>query len=179
MLLKAVSFRPWNFSRPPGMASGSTGIAYVKAAEMPACVGTVLFPDCKAAEAASQVANTAVSHTATLRVTVEPGLNPDSVAIAPGPPAAAGFQVPGTVVVEARNGDGRKDLLMVASEDPYSTAATKVVPVNGLPEESLTRAKPRLLRLIWPWPRAETIHVNHTKTHKRLIIRYSRILAAD
>ncbi len=116
--------------------------------ESPTWVGTVLLLACKAADAASQVAKTALSHTTTLSDTVVPGLNPVSVAIAPGPPTAAGFQVPGYVVVEARNGDGRNALLTVASEDPYSTAATKVVPVNGLPVESLTRAKPRLLRLI-------------------------------
>ena len=51
-------------------------------------------------------------------------------------------------MVEARNGDGRKALLMAPSEEPYSTAATKVVPVSGLPLASLTSAKPRLLRLI-------------------------------
>ena len=77
------------------MANGSAGIAYVKAAEIPAWVGTVLFPACNAASAASQVANTAVSQTATLSVTVEPGANPDRVAMPPGPPVAAGFQVPG------------------------------------------------------------------------------------
>ena len=108
----------------------------------------MLLLACKAAAAASQVAKTALSHTTTLSITVVPGLNPDSVAMVPGPPTAAGFHVPGYVVVEARNGDGRKALLMVPSEEPYSTAATKVVPVSGLPVESLTSAKPRLLRLI-------------------------------
>ena len=120
----------------------------MNAAERPAWVGTVLLPACKAAAAASQVANTAVSHTATLSVTVVPGLTPENTAMDPGPPTAAGFQVPGYVVFEARNGDGRNVLLRVASEDPYSTAATKLVPVSGLPVESLTRANPRLLRLI-------------------------------
>ena len=81
------------------MASGSAGIAYVKAADTPAWVGTGLFPAFKAASASSQVANTAVSHTATRSVTVVPGLNPDNVAIEPGPPAAPGFQLPGYVVV--------------------------------------------------------------------------------
>ena len=77
------------------MASGSTGIAYVNAAETPAWVGTVLRPAANAAAAASHEPNTPESYTATFRVTVEPGANPESVPIAPGPPAAAGFQVPG------------------------------------------------------------------------------------
>ena len=67
----------------------------MKTVESPACVGTGLLPVLRAASASSQVANTAVSHTATLSVTVAPSLKPANVAIAPGPPTAAGFQVPG------------------------------------------------------------------------------------
>ena len=63
--------------------------------ETPTWVGTVLLLACKAAAAASQVAKTALSHTTTLSDTVVPGLKPDRVAMVPGPPAAAGFQVPG------------------------------------------------------------------------------------
>jgi hypothetical protein len=56
--------------------------------------------------------------TTTFKVTVEPGLNPARVAKLPGPPAAAGFQLPGYVVVEARNGDGTKDWFKAFSETP-------------------------------------------------------------
>ena len=90
----------------------------MKAIEIPACVGTVLPPAFKAAEAVSQLEKTAVSQTATFRVTVEPGLKPASVAKLPGPPTAAGFQLPGYVVVEARNGDGTKDWFNAFSETP-------------------------------------------------------------
>jgi len=54
-------------------------------------------------------------------LSVLPGAKPSSVAMAPGPPAAAGFQVPGKVVVDARNGDGAKDLVRALAEAPYQT----------------------------------------------------------
>ena len=90
----------------------------MKAVESPTCVGTALIPACNAADAASQLEKTAVSHTATFRVTVAPGLNPARVAKLPGPPVAAGFQLPGYVVVETRNGDGTKDWFNAFSETP-------------------------------------------------------------
>ena len=61
----------------------------------------------------------AESQTATRIVTVLPGAKPVSVPIAPGPPVADGFQVPGKEVVEARNGDGAKDLVSEFAEGPY------------------------------------------------------------
>ena len=100
------------------MANGSAGIAYVKAVEMPACVGTGFLPALRAASASSQVANTAVSQTATLSVTVAPGLKPAKLAIEPGPPGAAGFQVPGKVVFASRKGAGTNDWVRPASEAP-------------------------------------------------------------
>ena len=65
---------------------------------------------------------------------------------------AAGFQVPGKVEPDARNFAGANDLVSELDVAPYQIWATKFDPVSGCPAASLTKASPRLLRLIGACP---------------------------